>query len=97
MNNVTSGSIDLSPLLLNTSAIVVGLSMNTSGGSSDLGGSGYGGPAAGSGFKQVAQLWNWGLNLATLETAVVTTAESTAAVFDAPDTDSYVTVSAVFY
>jgi hypothetical protein len=94
-NNVSSGSLAIAAHDL--PAFVIGLSMNTSGGSSDLGGSGYGGPAAGSGFKQVAQLWNWGLNLATLETAVVTTAESTAAVFNAPDTDSYVTVSAVFY
>ena len=94
-NNVTSGSIAIAANHL--PALVVGLSMNTSGGSSDLGGSGYGGPAAGSGFAQVAQFWNWGLNLATFETAAVTTAQSAAAVFDAPDTDSYVTVSAAFY
>jgi hypothetical protein len=94
-NNVTSGSIAIAANQL--PALVIGLSMNTSGGSSDLGASGYGGPATGRGYTPVAQFWNWGLNLATLETAAVTTAESAAAIFNAPDTDSYVTVSAAFY
>jgi hypothetical protein len=105
VNNVTSGSIDLSPLLLNTSAIVVGLSMNTSGGSSNTGGSGYGAPSAGTGFTPIAQFWDWGLNLAILETlSIVTTTStpSTAAFFDAPPVNpsfqnNLVTVSAIFY
>jgi hypothetical protein len=94
-NNVTSGSIVIAANHL--PALVIGLTMNTSGGSGDLGGSGYGGPAAGSGFTQVAQFWNWGLNLATFESTAVMTSQSAAAVFNAPDTDSYVTVSAAFH
>ena len=70
--------------------------MNTSGGSSDLGGSGYGGPAAGAGLSTVASFWNWGVNLATLATEPVASGVSTTATFNAPDTDSYVTVAAVF-
>lgn len=94
INNVTSGSL---PLSTSAPALVLALSMNTSGGSSDLGGSGFGAPGAGAGFVQRGQLWNWGVNLATLETESIASATSTAAVFDAPDTDSYVTVAAVFH
>jgi len=94
-DNVTSGNVAVASDKV--PALMVGLSMNTSGGSSDLGGSGYGGPAAGTGFTPVAQFWQWGVNLATLETALITSAQSTAAVFDAPDTDSYVTVAVVFH
>jgi hypothetical protein len=112
VNNVTSGSIDLSALPLNTSAIVVGLSMNTSGGSSNTGGSGYGAPSAGTCpplaatcFTQVAQFWDWGLPLAILETlsiVIPSAGGDTAALFIAPPPNSsfqnnLVTVSAVFY
>ncbi|MGO9991038.1 MAG: hypothetical protein ACLPTF_00790 [Steroidobacteraceae bacterium] len=105
-NNVTSTPISIAAS--QTPALMVALSMNTSGGSSDLGGSGYGGPAAGGSFTQVAQFWNWGVNLATFETAVIPsfnladggtgapTTESFAALFSAPDTDSYVTMAAIF-
>jgi hypothetical protein len=93
-NNVTSGSIAVGAD--QTPGLLVALSMNTTGGSSDLGGSGFGGPSAGTGFTPVATMWNWGTNLATFETAPVTAAGSVAALFNAPDTDSYVTVAAVF-
>ena len=94
-DNVTSGGIAVG--VAQTPALLVALSMNTSGGSSNLGGSGYGGPAAGSGFTQDAQLWNWGVNLATVETSTIVSAGSSAPLYNAPDTDSYVTVAAVFH
>jgi hypothetical protein len=93
--NVTSGSLAVAAD--QTPALLLGLSMNTSGGASDLGGSGKPGPAAASGATQVAQFWNWGANLATLSTTTVTGAGNVSAAFDAPDTDSYVTVAAVFH
>ena len=77
-------------------ALLVALSMNASGGTSDTGGSGAAGATASTGFTQVAQFWNWGANLGTLSTKVVSTAGDVSANFDAPDTDSYVTVAAVF-
>jgi hypothetical protein len=91
-NNVTSGSIAVASG--DTPALLLAVSMNTSGGSSDTGGSGFGGPAAGTGFTQQAQFWDYGVNLATLETATIT-GSSTAALFDAPDTDDYVTVAVI--
>ena len=94
-NNVTSGPIAVAAA--QTPALLVAVSVNTSGGASDLGGSGYPGPAAGSGMTPIATFWDWGATLATLVTANVTTAESVSSVFDAPDTDSYVTVAAVFH
>jgi hypothetical protein len=94
-NNVAAGAVRVESDQL--PALAIALSMNTSGGSSNLGGSGFGGPAAGSGFRPVAHLWNWGTNLATLETAPITAEGTTTAIFSSPDTDSYVTVSAVFH
>jgi len=93
-DNVTSGPITVASG--QTPALLVAVSMNTSGGSSDTGGSGYPGPAAGSGMTPVATFWDWGQNLATFVTATVTDAESISSVFNAPDTDSFVTVAAVF-
>jgi hypothetical protein len=93
-NNVTSGPITVGSA--QTPALLLALSMNTSGGSSDTGGSGFPGPAAGSGMTPVATFWNWGQNLATFVTATVTDPESISSVFNAPDTDSFVTVAAVF-
>jgi hypothetical protein len=94
-NNVTSGPIDVTAV--QTPALLVALSMNASGGTSDTGGSGFGGPAAAGGMTQVATLWNWGANLATLATLPVTGAESVTSLFSAPDLDSYITVAAVFH
>jgi di/tricarboxylate transporter len=70
----------------NSPALLLAVSMNTSGGSSDTVGSGFGAPAAGSGFTQQAQFWGYGVNLATLETATIT-GTSGAGLFNAPDTD----------
>jgi hypothetical protein len=100
-DNVTSGIITIKPntFVNNTPAIVVGLSMNTSGGSSNTGGSGYGAPLAGTCpppapfltlatcFTPVAQFWDWGLPLAILETlsiVIPSAGGDTAAFFDAP-------------
>jgi hypothetical protein len=94
-NKVTSGPIAVGAA--QTPALLVAVSVNTSGGASDLGGSGYPGPAAGSGMTPVATFWDWGATLATFVTASVTSAESVSSVFNSPDTDSYVTVAAVFH
>jgi hypothetical protein len=92
---VTSGPINVSAA--ETPALLVALSMDTTGGVSDTGGSGSAGPTAGSNMTPVATLWNYGANLATFETATVTGAESISATFTPLDTDSYVTVAAVFH
>ena len=94
-NNVTAGPIDLSSA--QTPALLVALSMNTFGGTSDTGGTGIGGPTAGNGMTQVQMSWNWGGNLATLATASVTGAESVSSLFSASGAGSYVTVAAAFH
>ncbi|MGA2191369.1 MAG: hypothetical protein ABSH33_22870 [Steroidobacteraceae bacterium] len=94
-NNVMAGPIDLTSA--QTPALLVALSMNTSGGSSDTGGNGIGSPTVGSGMTPVTTMWNWGANLATFETATITGAESASSTFSALGTDSYVTVAAVFH
>jgi hypothetical protein len=94
-NNVTSTAITVGST--QTPGLLLAVSVNTSGGTSDTGGSGAAGPAAGSGMTPIATFWDWGQNLGTFVTATVTSAESISAVFNAPDTDSYVTVAAVFY
>ena len=94
-NNVLSGPITVGAA--QTPALVLALSMNTSGGASDTGGSGFPGPAAGAGLTQVMTLWSWGASLATFATGTITGAESFTSAFSAPDIDSYVTVAAVFH
>jgi hypothetical protein len=94
-NNVTAGPIDLSSA--QTPALLVALSMNTFGGTSDTGGTGIGGPTAGNGMTQVQMSWNWGVNLATFATASVTGAESVSSLFSASGAGSYVTVAAAFH
>jgi hypothetical protein len=95
-NNVTAGPIDLSSAQV--PALLVALSMNTDGGTSDTGGTGFAGPTAGNGMTQVEMSWNWGVNLATFATASVTGAESVSSVFSASGPDSsYVTVAAAFH
>lgn len=93
-NNVTTASVAVSSG--QTPALLVALSYNTSGGSSDTGGSGFGGPTAGAGMSQVTQLWDYGVNLGTFATREITSAGNVAATFNAPDTDSYVTIQAIF-
>lgn len=94
-DNVTAGAIPIASA--QTPALLVALSMNTSGGTSDTGGSGFGGPAAGSGFLPRTMIWEWGTNLATLETSSITTAGNAVPLFNAPSRDSYLTVAAVFH
>jgi hypothetical protein len=94
-NNVTAGPIDL--LSAQTPALLVALSMNTFGGTSDTGGTGIGGPTAGNGMTQVEMSWNWGANLATFATVSVTGAESVTSLFSALGKGSYVTVVAAFH
>jgi hypothetical protein len=94
-DNVTAGPIDLSSA--QTPALLVALSMNTFGGTSDTGGTGFGGPTAGNGMTQVEMSWDWGTNLATLATASVTGAESLSSLFSASGAGSYVTVVAAFH
>ena len=94
-NNVTAGPIDLSSA--QAPALLVALSMNTFGGTSDTGGTGFGGPTAGNGMTQVEMSWNWGVNLATFATASVTGAESVSSLFSASGAGSYVTVVAAFH
>ena len=94
-NNVSSGAIQVGAT--QAPALLLALSMNTSGGMSDTGGSTFPGPAAGMGLTPFSVLWNWGTTLATFGTATVTGAESVTGLFSAPSTDSYVTVAAVFH
>lgn len=94
-DNVTSGAIPVTSA--QTPALLVALSMNTSGGNSDTGGSGFGGPAAGAGFLPRTMVWDWGTNLATLETSSIAVAGNAAPLFNAPATDAYLTVAAVFH
>jgi hypothetical protein len=81
-----------------TPALVVALTMNTSGGASDTGGSGFGAPSAGTGFTQVLQCWNYGINLATFETATVTgtSANATFTPSANDNVDAWATVAAIF-
>ena len=94
-DNVTSAPIAVTSA--QSPALLVALSMNTSGGESDTGGSGFGGPASGTGFLPRTMIWKWGTNLATLETSSITAAGDAVPLFNAPHTDSYVTVAAVFH
>ena len=94
-DNVKSGAIPVSAA--QTPALVLALSMDTSGGTSDIGGSGAPGPAAGTGLTQEMTLWTWGKPLATFATGTITSAESFTSVFSASHVDSYVTVAAIFH
>lgn len=93
--NVTAGPISVASAQV--PALLVALSMNTTGGSGDTGGSGRTGPTAGSGMTQVGMIWNWGANLATFATEQVTSPESISAAFNSLGSDSFVTVAAVFH
>lgn len=100
-NNVSSNTI-----AMNTGgapAFMVALTMDTNGGGSDVGGSGFCAVPAGAGFAQVTQLWNWAVagqpacNLATLETKTLPGSGTAAGAFTTTHlADPYVTVSAVF-
>jgi hypothetical protein len=100
-DNVSAGAIAMNTG--STPAFMVALTMDTDGGGSDVGGSGYCAIPAGVGFTQVMQLWNWAAtgqaacNLATLETKTTTGTGGAAGAFSSSYlADPYVTVSAVF-
>jgi hypothetical protein len=87
-----------------TPALLVALTMDTDGGGSDIGGTGFCAVPAGSGFTQVTQTWTWTVagqaacNLATLETKIVTGASNVAGTFTTNHlADPYVTVATVFH
>jgi hypothetical protein len=75
-DNVSAAAISLGAS--GTPSFVIAVTMDTDGGNSDTGGTGYCAVPAGSGFALVTQLWNWAVagqpacNLATLETMTVT-------------------------
>jgi hypothetical protein len=101
-DNVRSNAISVSAAA--TPALLVAVTMDTDGGGSDLGGSGFCAVPAGSGFTQVAQTWTWTVagqtpcNLATLETKIVTGAGNVAGTFTTTHlADPYVTAAAVFH
>jgi hypothetical protein len=101
-DNVSSHAISVNSG--RTPALLVALTMDTNGGASDVGGSGYCAVPAGTGFTQVAQLWSFSAggrptcNLATLETKVITSPGTVAGTFTTTHlSDPYVTVSAVFH
>jgi len=91
-NNVTTPAMYVSEV----PALLVAVSMNTSGGSSDLGGSGYGYPSVGTDMSAVSDFWSWGVPLAIFATKNVNEVGDVAPTFSAPDKDDYVTVTAVF-
>jgi len=100
-DNVSSGAMAVNSAA--SPALMVALTMDTDGGGSDVGGSGYCAVPAGTGFAQVLQFWNWAptgqaaCNLATLETKTMSGTGAAAGTFTTPYlSDPYVTVSAVF-
>jgi hypothetical protein len=101
-NNLTSNAMGVSAS--GTPSLLVALTMDTDGGGSDTGGSGFCAVAPGTGFHQVAQFWNWSAsgqpacNLATLETKTVTGAGNVTGSFTSTHlSDPYVTVATVFH
>lgn len=110
-NTVTSGVITVA--LADTPALLLALSMDTYGGSSDTGGDGYAGPLVGDGYTNEAYVWDWDpgatctggvpCSLGAFETKVVAEAGSVAGLFTArapetvADPGSYVSVAAVFH
>jgi hypothetical protein len=102
IDNVSSNNISVNSG--GTPSLLVALTMDTNGGASDIGGSGYCAVPAGTGFKQIAQIWSFSpggqptCNLATLETKVITGSSPVAGTFTTTHlADPYVTVSAVFH
>jgi len=101
-DNVSGGAIAVNSAT--SPAFMVALTMDTDGGGSDVGGSGYCAVPAGTGFAQVLQFWNWApsgqaaCNLATLETKTLGSASAPAGTFTSTHlSDPYVTASAVFH
>jgi hypothetical protein len=106
---IAAGTENITSTLLSvgstkTPALLVALTMDTDGGGSDTGGTGFCAVKAGTGFNQIAQLWSWSAggqpvcNLATFETKTITGAGNVAGFFTTSHlSDPYVTVSTVFH
>jgi hypothetical protein len=101
-NNINSNDISVSSA--NAPAFLVSLTMDTDGGASDIGGTGFCAVPAGNGFTQIGQFWSWSAEgqpvckLATLETRTVSTPGSVTGAFTTTHlSDPYVTVSAAFH
>ena len=110
-NTVTSGPVSVSASA--TPALLLAVSMDTYGGTSDEGGDGDAGPVCGNGFTQEDYMWNWDpgstcagdlpCNLGAFETVSVVAAGDAAGLFTAraPKGSSapgtYVTVAAAFH
>jgi hypothetical protein len=104
--NLASGSDnvglnDINVTKAATPSLLVALTMDTDGGGSDTGGTGFCAIPHGVGFTQVARLWNWAAsgqpacNLATVETKQVTGSGDVAGTFTSTHlSDPYVTAIA---
>ena len=100
--NVTSRGMTVTAA--SNPSLRLALTMDTNGGASDVGGSGFCALPAGPGFTLVTQLWDWSpsgsqaCNLATLETRTVTASGAVTGEFTSPYlSDPYVTVGVVFH
>ncbi len=101
-DNVSSNTISVPSG--KTPALIIALTMDTDGGNSDTGGSGYCAVPVGTDYALITQLWNWSpggrpvCNLATLETRTITSSSGVAGAFTTSHlSDPYVTVSAAFH
>jgi hypothetical protein len=103
-NNVSSNGIPVKSTQV--PGLLLALTMDTNGGTSDTGGSLHCAIPAGTGYTQVTQLWGWSYssgttlcNLATVEQQTVTTyASDSAGNFTSTYySDPYVTVAAIFH
>jgi hypothetical protein len=99
-NNVTSNAMTLN----SAPSLLLALTMDTNGGGSDTGGSGFCAIPAGVGFTEITQVWSWApggyavCNLATFETMLIGNSGSWAGQFTTTHlSDPYVTVSAAFH
>jgi hypothetical protein len=100
-SNITSDGMAVAAA--QTPGLLVAVTMDTDGGGSDTGGTGFCAVPAGAGFTQIAQFWNWSptgqpaCNLATFESKVISGAGNYAGTFTTThQSDPYVTVATVF-
>jgi hypothetical protein len=96
-NNISAGAAEMP-------ARIMSITMDTDGGGSDIGGTGYCAVASGTGFTQIAQVWSWAAvgqpacYLATVETMTVSAAGNVTGSFTTTHrSDPYVTAAAVFH
>jgi hypothetical protein len=100
--NVTSNGISITSGHM--PSLLISLTMDTDGGGSDVGGTGYCAIPSTSGFQQIAQFWSWATvgqpscNLATLETSTVGETGNVSGSFTSSHlSDPYVTVATAFH